>query len=32
MGIETITWGLVASAFWFGVYQVLTIVNGAPLF
>ena len=32
MGIETIKWSLVASAIWFGIYQVITIVNGAPCF
>lgn len=31
MGIETIKWGLVASAIWFGIYQVLTVINDAPL-
>ena len=32
MGIETIKWSLVASLIWFGIYQVITILNGAPLF
>jgi len=31
MGIETIKWSLAASAIWFGIYQVITIINGAPL-
>jgi len=29
--IETITWSIVASAIWFGIYQVITMINGAPL-
>jgi hypothetical protein len=32
MGIETIKWGLVASAIWLGIYQLFTIINGVPLF
>jgi hypothetical protein len=32
MGIETIKWGLVATAIWVGIYQVVTLLNGAPLF
>ena len=32
MGIETIKWALVASIIWFGIYQVFTIISGAPLF
>lgn len=31
MGIETIKWSLVASVIWFGIYQIITIINGAPL-
>jgi hypothetical protein len=32
MGIETIKWGLVASAIWVAIYQVFTIISGTPLF
>lgn len=32
MGIETIKWSLVASAIWLGIYQLITMINGAPLF
>ena len=32
MGIETIKWGLVASAIWIGIYQVFTLISGNPLF
>ncbi len=32
MGIETIKWSLVASVIWLGIYQVITMINGAPLF
>lgn len=32
MGIETITWSMIAGAIWFGIYQVITMINGAPLF
>ena len=32
MGIETITWFIVASSIWLGIYQVITTINGAPLF
>jgi len=32
MGIETIKWGLVASVIWLGIYQLFTIMSGAPLF
>ena len=31
MGIETIKWGLVATAIWLGIYQLFTIISGAPL-
>lgn len=32
VGIETIKWSLVATAIWFGIYQIITIINGgAPL-
>jgi hypothetical protein len=32
MGIETIKWGLVASVIWLGIYQIFSIISGAPLF
>jgi hypothetical protein len=32
MGIETIKWSLVASGIWFGIYQLITVINGAPVF
>ena len=30
--IETITWSVVASVIWLAAYQLITIINGAPLF
>ena len=32
MGIETFKWSLVASAIWFGIYQLVTVINGTPIF
>ena len=32
MGIETIKWNLVAPAIWFGIYQLITVINGGPMF
>jgi len=30
--IETITWSVIASVIWLGIYQIITMLNGAPLF
>jgi len=30
--VETLTWTLVACTIWLGIYQVIAMINGAPLF
>jgi len=32
VSVETITWGIAASLIWLSIYQVMTMINGAPLF
>jgi hypothetical protein len=32
VSVETIAWGIAASLIWLGIYQVITMINGAPLF
>lgn len=32
MSIDTIMWGIVASVIWLGIYQLITMINGTPLF
>jgi hypothetical protein len=32
MSIETIAWGIAASLIWLGIYQLITMINGTPLF
>ena len=32
MSIDTVAWAAVAATTWFGVYQIITMINGAPLF
>jgi hypothetical protein len=30
--VETLTWTIVAGAIWLGIYQVIPMITGAPLF